>query len=436
MASSSSDVSSSGGYTLSDYFRDNNVKTDDRNEIINRIGSALIAAESVNEMENSSTGDSQLNACAYFRKRSIQQFQGVSRGNIRYPLIVVGDRKFTVIRERKKNFNLFSWIVNLFSSSRQVKHKSARQGGCKTVFPAIELSHSVDPLNMRVFAWAIISKAIPTSTESKIEESFNKEVGMLREFRNPRTVELIETVKFIGKEDRLRLGMLMEWCPYSLGSKIRSSRETLTDPEKLQYVRALIEMLLMLKAKGIYFRDLKGDNLLIDAEGNLKLADFGQAVPVQEAYKSTSGTIAYRSPDYIKGDVLIDEAYKRFKKAKTEEEKNDIRQQIEDIIQRYATLQGDVWAAGIIIYKLFYGKHPIIEMIRKHSLVPGEVDIKKLYEDWLVSNSETIQTHIDEIFEDDHVSNTIMGILKGMLVLDPEQRFTCEDVKALIDRVV
>lgn len=433
MASSSSDISISVSYTLSDYFRDNKVNENDRNEIIKRICLTLIAPEALRKMENSCTRASQMSACAYFRKINIQTFQKViEKTTTRYPLIVCGDRRFAVMKEKGEEPNIFSKILG---SIGHVQHHSDRQGGFKTIFPAIELTSSADPLTMRVFAWAKIvvktEKVIPTSQESKTEQSFNKEVALLEDFRSPLTVDLIKTIKFIGKEDYLRLGMLMEWCPFTL----RNKSQTQTYPKKLQYAKALIEILLMLKAKGIYFRDLKEDNLLIDAEGNLKLADFGVAVPVKDA-SCFAGTVSYRAPEYMQGGARLEEAYAKKKIAKTEEEKKVIRREIMEIKQRCATLQGDVWAAGIIIYKLFYGNHPIIEKIRMHSFVPGEVDIKKLYEKWLVTDPKAIQTHIDEIFEGDPAPNTIMGILKGMLVLDPEQRFTCEDVKALIDRVV
>lgn len=451
MASSSSVDASriSENYTLGDYFRDHNVSKKSQKKIIHRINLASSALSFGSEIENSCTEESKSKNLGYFRKFHLKKLPMGSASDSKYPIVLLGDRRFVVLKEGKfSRFQGFKFSrKSLVKLSRETGYKTGRKGGYKKVFPTVELIDTPNPLDRRVFAWAKITddktKVVPKSPRdenihadkklSKIEKAFDREVGLLTEFRSPHTVEFLESVKFSGKKERLRFGMMMEWCPETL-SKRMTREPSLSNEKKLEYAKALIQMLVLLKEKGIYFRDLKGDNLLIDAGENLKLSDFGLAVPAKDAYKSFSGTFNYYAPEYKRGEILLDKAQKKFDRAKTEEEIETIRGQVREIIQKYATLQGDVWTAGIIIYKLFYGKHPIVEMIPKHSAVPGDVTPEALYETWLSHNPEFIQKLIGKLFSDNPKPNTLRGVLQGMLVLDPKLRFSCELVNELINR--
>lgn len=451
MASSSSVDASriSENYTLGDYFRDHNVSKKSQKKIIHRINLASSALSSGSEIENSCTEESKSKNLGYFRKFHLKKLPMGSASDSKYPIVLLGDRRFVVLKEGKfSRFQGFKFSrKSVLKCSRKKGYENARKGGYKMVFPAVEITAASNRLDMNIFAWAKITdnttKVVPKSPRdenihaykkiSKIETAFDREVGLLTEFRSPHTVEFLESVKFSGKKGQLRFGMMMEWCPETL-SKRMTREPSLSIEKKLEYAKALIQMLLKLKEKEIYFRDLKGDNLLIDAGGNLKLSDFGLAVPAKDAYKSFSGTFNYYAPEYKLGEILIDDLQKKYDRATTEKDKETIRGQVQEIIRKHATLKGDVWTAGIIIYKLFYGKHPIVEMIPKHSAVPGDVTPEALYETWLSNSPEFIQKLIGKLFIDNPKSNTLRGVLKGMLVLDPKLRFSCELVNELINR--
>lgn len=59
---------------------------------------------------------------------------------------------------------------------------------------------------------------------------------------------------------------------------------------------------------GIIHRDLKPENILRDDTGNIKIADFGIAVPLQEipamAEKEIVGTLHYLAPEYVSQGAL------------------------------------------------------------------------------------------------------------------------------------
>ncbi len=87
--------------------------------------------------------------------------------------------------------------------------------------------------------------------------------------------------------------------------------------------------------QGVVHLDLKPGNLLVDAEGNVKVIDFGISRLFDEAgiawtktEHATAGTAAYMSPEQLAGD----------------------RQRI--------GVQSDVWALGVILYELLTGELP------------------------------------------------------------------------------
>ena len=56
--------------------------------------------------------------------------------------------------------------------------------------------------------------------------------------------------------------------------------------------------------KGIVHRDIKPSNIVLDAQGNIKLTDFGIACPPQDKEVNIEGTPSYMAPEIIRGDLL------------------------------------------------------------------------------------------------------------------------------------
>lgn len=78
-----------------------------------------------------------------------------------------------------------------------------------------------------------------------------------------------------------------------------------SEPRSRQYAAELVEFFSYMHANGVIYRDLKPENVLIAADGHLKIIDFGLAkTGMVEGQLSNSfcGTIEYMAPEIAAGE--------------------------------------------------------------------------------------------------------------------------------------
>ncbi|RKF76111.1 Serine/threonine-protein kinase 32A [Golovinomyces cichoracearum] len=92
------------------------------------------------------------------------------------------------------------------------------------------------------------------------------------------------------------------------------------------------ELGLALRSQGIVHRDIKPDNVLLDAQGHVHLADFNVASDITPGKQLTSksGTLAYLAPEVFSGNGYSCEA--------------------------------DWWSLGVLFYECIYNKRPFEKM--------------------------------------------------------------------------
>ncbi|KAK3180710.1 Cyclin-dependent kinase catalytic subunit [Lecanicillium sp. MT-2017a] len=147
-----------------------------------------------------------------------------------------------------------------------------------------------------------------------------REISLLKEMKDPNIVRLLNIVHADGHKLYLVMEFLgldlkkyMEALPVSdggrgkalpEGSGVELSRLGLGDVVIKKFMLQLCEGIRYCHSHRVLHRDLKPQNLLIDKEGNLKLADFGLArafgVPLR-TYTHEVVTLWYRAPEILLG---------------------------------------------------------------------------------------------------------------------------------------
>ena len=94
--------------------------------------------------------------------------------------------------------------------------------------------------------------------------------------------------------------MVTEWCPSNCVA-LFSRAPPITPTKALTLVTELAEVMSFLHSKGILHRDLKPDNLLLDANDHIKVCDFGLAkkVNTMQDMANTQMTMQIGTPGWV-----------------------------------------------------------------------------------------------------------------------------------------
>lgn len=126
-----------------------------------------------------------------------------------------------------------------------------------------------------------------------------REISVLKDLRHPSVVQLLDVLLADQK-----LFLVFEYMDMDLKHLMDTVKGPLPHPLVKSYLRQLLEGVAFCHGRRVLHRDLKPQNLLVDARGRVKLADFGLArafgIPVR-AYTHEVVTLWYRAPEILLG---------------------------------------------------------------------------------------------------------------------------------------
>lgn len=102
-----------------------------------------------------------------------------------------------------------------------------------------------------------------------------------------------------------RLWVFVELMDDALTGFVQNLHKSYSENICKYVLKRSLEGLNYLHDKSIIHRDIKSDNLLMNAAGDIKLADFGYAVQLteeQSARQSKVGTVCWMAPELIRGE--------------------------------------------------------------------------------------------------------------------------------------
>ncbi|KRY53142.1 Serine/threonine-protein kinase PAK mbt [Trichinella britovi] len=217
-------------------------------------------------------------------------------------------------------------------------------------------------------------KKMDLRRQQRRELLFN-EVVIMRDYRHPNIVEMYSSHLV---EDEL--WVIMEFLEGGALTDIVTSSK-MDEVQIATVCKQCLDALAYLHEQGVIHRDIKSDSILLDAEGKVKLSDFGfcaQITPELSKRKSLVGTPYWMSPEVISRIP-------------------------------YGT-EVDIWSFGIMVIEMIDGEPPFF------SELPLEAMRK-------IRDMEQIKLSFKS-----QVSDVLIDFVQSMLIRRPEVRPTARDL--------
>ncbi|GAA0144385.1 non-receptor serine/threonine protein kinase [Lithospermum erythrorhizon] len=166
-----------------------------------------------------------------------------------------------------------------------------------------------------------------------------REISILRRLDHPNVMKLeaLVTSRISGS-----LYLVFEYMEHDLTGLLASPKVKFTEPQIKCFMQQLLRGLEHGHSRGVLHRDIKGSNVLVDNNGNLKIGDWGLATTYEphqtEPMTSRVVSLWYRAPELLLGATEYGPAI-------------------------------DMWSVGCILAELFRGK----------PIMPGRTEVEQMH---------------------------------------------------------
>ncbi|XP_059665847.1 CBL-interacting serine/threonine-protein kinase 23-like isoform X2 [Cornus florida] len=166
--------------------------------------------------------------------------------------------------------------------------------------------------------------------KNKMIGQIKREISTMKLIRHPNVIRLHEVMA-----SKTKIYIVLEFVTGGeLFDKI-ASKGRLKEDEARKYFQQLINAVDYCHSRGVFHRDLKPENLLLDANGVLKVSDFGLSALPQQFREDGLLHTTCGTPNYVAPEVINNKGYDG--------------------------ARADLWSCGVILFVLMAGYLPFEE---------------------------------------------------------------------------
>lgn len=219
--------------------------------------------------------------------------------------------------------------------------------------------------------------AIKSIRKDKIKDEqdlmhIRREIEIMSSLNHPHIIAIHEVF-----ENSSKIVIVMEYASRGDLYDYISQRQRLSERDARHFFRQIVSAVHYCHQNGVVHRDLKLENILLDANGNVKIADFGLSNLYHQGkfLQTFCGSPLYASPEIVNG-------------------------------RPYTGPEVDSWSLGVLLYILVHGTMPF----------DGQ-DHKTL-----------VKQISDGAYREPPKPSDACGLIRWLLMVNPTRRATLEDV--------